>query len=255
MRVDLNSDLGESWGAYELGADADMLSIVSSANVACGFHAGDPNVMRETVIRARDGGVGIGAHPGYLDLWGFGRRKIAGDSLADLEKQTAYQIGALMGLAALEGVKVTHVKTHGALGNLVAEDESVAGAIARATKSVDPDLILVVMPGMATERAGEAAGLRLAREIFADRAYQDNGNLVPRSEPGAVIHDAEAAAASVLAMLEESAVITRSGKRIKGRVDTICVHGDNPAGVQMARALRTSLEAAGIEIAPFHHFL
>ncbi|WP_028465301.1 LamB/YcsF family protein [Nisaea denitrificans] len=255
MRVDLNSDLGESWGAYELGADADMLSIVSSANVACGFHAGDPNVMRETVIRARDGGVGIGAHPGYLDLWGFGRRKIAGDSLADLEKQTAYQIGALMGLAALEGVKVTHVKTHGALGNLVAEDESVAGAIARATKSVDPDLILVVMPGMATERAGEAAGLRLAREIFADRAYQDNGNLVPRSEPGAVIHDAEAAAASVLAMLEEGAVITRSGKRIKGRIDTICVHGDNPAGVQMARALRTSLEAAGIEIAPFHHFL
>ena len=146
-------------------------------------------------------------------------------------------------------------KTHGALGNLVAEDESVAGAIARATKSVDPDLILVVMPGMATERAGEAAGLRLAREIFADRAYQDNGNLVPRSEPGAVIHDAEAAAASVLAMLEEGAVITRSGKRIKGRIDTICVHGDNPAGVQMARALRTSLEAAGIEIAPFHHFL
>lgn len=255
MRVDLNSDLGESWGAYELGADADMLSIVSSANVACGFHAGDPNVMRETVIRARDGGVGIGAHPGYLDLWGFGRRKIAGDSLADLEKQTAYQIGALMGLAALEGVKVTHVKTHGALGNVVAEDESVAGAIARATRSVDPDLILVVMPSMATERAGEAADLRLAREIYADRAYQDNGNLVPRSQPGAVIHDAEEAAASVLRMLGEGAVITQSGKRIKGRIDTICVHGDNPAAVGMARALRTSLETSGVEIAPFHSFI
>ena len=255
MRVDLNSDLGESWGVYELGADADMLSVVSSANIACGFHAGDPDVMRQTVIRARDGNVGIGAHPGYLDLWGFGRRKIAGDSLEDIEKQTAYQIGALMGLAALEGAKVTHVKTHGALGNLVAEDDGVAGAVAKAVKSVDPDLILVVMPGMATERAAEATGLRMAREIYADRTYQDNGNLVPRSQPGAVIHDAEEAAASVLKMLQEGAVITQSGKRIKGRIDTICVHGDNPAAVGMARALRASLEASGVEIAPFHRFV
>ena len=242
MRVDLNSDLGESWGSYALGADADMLSIVSSANVACGFHAGDPNVMRDTVIRARDGGVGIGAHPGYLDLWGFGRRKISGDSLADLEKQTAYQIGALMGLAALEGARVTHVKTHGALGNLVAEDDGVAGAVARAVKSVDPALILVVMPGMATERAADAEGLRMAREIYADRAYQDNGNLVPRSEPGAVIHDADVAAASVLAMLQEGAVITRSGKRIRGRIDTICVHGDNPEGVQAIQEIRALVD-------------
>ena len=255
MRVDLNSDLGESWGVYELGADADMLSVVSSANIACGFHAGDPDVMRQTVIRARDGNVGIGAHPGYLDLWGFGRRKIVGDSLEDIEKQTAYQIGALMGLAALEGANVTHVKTHGALGNLVAEDDGVAGAVAKAVKSVDPDLILVVMPGMATERAAEATGLRMAREIYADRAYQDNGNLVPRSQPGAVIHDAEEAAASVLKMLREGAVITQGGKRIKGRIDTICVHGDNPAAVGMARALRASLEASGVEIAPFHRFV
>jgi len=166
-----------------------------------------------------------------------------------------YQIGALMGLAALEGARVTHVKTHGALGNLVAEDDGVAGAVARAVKSVDPALILVVMPGMATERAADAEGLRMAREIYADRAYQDNGNLVPRSEPGAVIHDAAAAAASVLAMLQEGAVITQGGKRIKGRIDTICVHGDNPAVVEMARALRRSLEASGVEIAPFHHFI
>lgn len=255
MRVDLNSDLGESWGTYELGADADMLAVVSSANIACGFHAGDPNVMRGTVIRARDGGVGIGAHPGYLDLWGFGRRRIVGDSLADLEKMAAYQIGALMGVAALEGAEVTHVKTHGALGNVAAEDDGVAGAIAKAAKAVDPELILVVMPGMATERAGEAAGLRMAREIYADRAYQDNGNLVPRSQPGAVIHDAKEAAGNVLKMLEEGAVVTASGKRLKGRIDTICVHGDNPAAVAMARTLRDRIEAAGVDIAPFHTFV
>lgn len=255
MQVDLNSDLGESWGTYELGADAEMLSIVTSANVACGFHAGDPTVMRETVIRARAGGVGIGAHPSYLDLWGFGRRRIQGDSLADLEKMAAYQIGALMGLAALEGARVTHVKSHGALGNVAAEDDGVALAIARAAKAVDPELIYVVMPGMATERAGEKAGLRMAREIYADRAYQDSGNLVPRSQPGATIHDADAAAEKVLRMLEEGAVITQSGKRIGGRIDTICVHGDNPAAVAMARALRKRIETAGVSVRPFHSFV
>jgi UPF0271 protein len=255
MQVDLNSDLGESWGTYELGADAEMLGIVSSANVACGFHAGDPNVMRETVIRARDGGVGIGAHPGYLDLWGFGRRRIQGDSLHDLEKMAAYQIGALMGLAALEGAKVTHVKSHGALGNVAAEDDEVALAIAKAAKAVDPDLIYVVMPGMATERAGEKVGLRMAREIYADRAYQANGNLVPRSQPGATIHDADEAAENVLRMLESGAVLTQGGGRIEGRIDTICVHGDNPAAVAMARTLRSKLESAGLSIKPFHSFV
>lgn len=255
MRVDLNSDLGESWGVYQLGQDADMLGVVTSANLGCGFHGGDPNVMRETVERAKRNGVGIGAHPSYLDLWGFGRRRIVGDSPADLERQVAYQIGALMGIAALDGAKVTHVKSHGALGNVSAEEDEVALAVARAVKSVDANLILVVMPGMATERAGEATGLRMAREIFADRAYQDNGNLVPRGKPGAVIHDAAEASASVLRMIEEQAVITGSGKRIPARIDTICVHGDNPAAVEMARALRRTLESKGVEIQPFHRFV
>ena len=173
VAIDLNSDRGESWGAYTKGEDDAVLSIITSANVACGYHAGDPVVMCNTLTTAKINEVAVGEHPSYLDLIGFGRRRIVGDSPEVLERQIAYQIGALQGIAAMTNTKVTHVKSHGSLGNVVAEDDDIALSVAKAVKSVDPNLILVVMPGMATERAGEKLGLRLAREVYADRGYQD----------------------------------------------------------------------------------
>ncbi|MCW5731245.1 MAG: 5-oxoprolinase subunit PxpA [Alphaproteobacteria bacterium] len=253
--VDLNCDMGESFGAWTMGSDAEMLDIVSSANVACGFHAGDPLVMAETLQQARRRGVAVGAHPGFLDLWGFGRRQIRGDSPADIERMIAYQIGALMGVAALVGSAVTHVKAHGALSNMAAVEMDLALAIARAVKGVEPGLIFVVMPGNCLERAGEAEGLRLAREVFADRTYDDDGNLTPRKQPGAVIHDAALAAGRVLEMVQDGAIRATSGKRIPVRIDTICVHGDNPAAVAMARAVRGTLEGAGIAIRPMRELV
>ena len=200
--VDLNSDMGEGFGPWQMGDDAAMLDIVTSANVACGWHAGDPNIMYRTAEIAKAKGVSIGAHPGFGDLWGFGRRVIRGDSMADLEKQVAYQIGAMQALATLAGHKVTHVKAHGALGNMINDDEDMALAIGRAIKGVDPALVYVVMPGLPTERVAERLGLAMAREVFADRTYDDNGNLTSRKKDGAVIHDAELAAERVLRMVE-----------------------------------------------------
>jgi UPF0271 protein len=249
-RIDLNSDLGESFGVYSLGDDDAMLTIVSSANVACGFHAGDPLVMADTVDKAARNGVGIGAHPSFLDLWGFGRRPILGERPSDVEKHVIYQIGALQAIAAAAGQRLQHVKTHGSLGNMAAEDEDLAMAVARAIRAVDKDLVFMVMPGLATEKAGEALGLRLAREVYADRAYAANGNLVSRKLPGAVLHDAGAAAERVLRMIEDQAIVTVEGTRIPVRIDSVCVHGDTPGSVAMARALRDRLEAAGIGIAP-----
>ncbi|MDX2104364.1 MAG: 5-oxoprolinase subunit PxpA [Alphaproteobacteria bacterium] len=251
-RIDLNSDLGESFGAWTMGNDEAMLSIVTSANVACGFHAGDPVVMASTLALAQQKGVAVGAHPGFLDLWGFGRRVIRGDSPSDIEAMVAYQIGALQALAARAGLRVTHVKAHGALGNLSAEEEELALAIARAVRAVDRDLMLVAMAGSQQERAAEAMGLAYAREVFADRAYDDAGRLVSRKLPGAVLHDAEACAIRALRMVEDGAVTSQSGKRIPVGIDTICVHGDTPDAVAMARAVRATLEAAGVTVAPFH---
>jgi UPF0271 protein len=251
IAVDLNSDMGESFGVYTLGNDEAMLDIVSSANVACGFHAGDPLVMHKTVSLAKARGVNVGAHPSFLDLWGFGRRPILGESPRDIEKQIVYQIGALQAIAHHAGHRVTHVKTHGSLGNLAAVTPDLAAAVAGAIKALDESLIFVVMPGTETERAGEAAGLRLAREVYADRTYDDSGNLTSRKLPGAVIHDPEEAAARVLAMLEDRAIRSVNGKRIPlSRIDTICVHGDNPAAVAMARAVRARLEQAEVVIRP-----
>ena len=249
--IDLNSDMGEGYGVYSLGDDAAMLDIVTSANIACGFHAGDPLVMFETLSRAKMQGVAVGAHPSFLDPWGFGRRPIMGERPADIEKHVIYQIGALQALAHSTGQKLQHVKVHGALANLAAEDASLADAIARAIKAVDRDLIFVVMPGLETERSGEAAGLRLAREIYADRAYADSGNLVARSLPGAVIHDPQEAAARVRRMVEEGEIVTASGRRMKVRIDTVCVHSDTPGAVEMARRVRSDLVAAGVTIRPF----
>jgi UPF0271 protein len=248
--VDLNSDMGESFGVYTLGHDADMLGIVSSANVACGFHAGDPLVMAETVARAKQNQVDVGAHPSLLDLWGFGRRTIQGEAPEDIEKIVAYQIGALQAIARQAGHRVSHVKTHGALANMAAADLELARALGRAVKAVDRDLIFVVIAGTELERAGAALDLRMAREVYADRTYQDNGQLMPRKMPGAVLHDAAFAARRVLQMVEEQAIRSQSGAKIPVRVDTICVHGDNPAAVGMARAVRDALEGAGVTIRP-----
>lgn len=249
--VDLNADLGESFGAWKMGEDEAMLDIVTSANVACGFHAGDPLVMWRTCELAKARGVAIGAHPSFLDLWGFGRRPILGERPEDILRQCVYQIGALRAVAAAAGHRVTHVKPHGSLGNMAAEDDGLAGAVAEATALVDRSLILVAMPGSALERAGERLGLAVAREVFADRAYDDRGMLVSRKLPGAVLHDAEAAAQRIVRMLEEGAITSQSGKKIPARIDTICVHGDNPAAVAMARTVRSALERAGVAVRPF----
>lgn len=248
--IDLNCDMGESFGAWMMGADAEMLKIVSSANVACGFHGGDPLVMFETVARAREEGVGIGAHPSFFDVWGFGRRNIQGEKPEDIEKIVVYQIGALQAVARAVGHRVGHVKAHGTLANIAAIDSPTALAIGRAIAAIDRDLIYVVMAGSELERAARELGLPMAREIYADRAYDDGGNLVSRKQPGAVLHDPEEAAERVLAMVREGAIISRSGKRIPVAIDTVCVHGDNPDAVAMASRVRDRLEAAGIAIRP-----
>ena len=255
MRIDLNTDLGESFGAWTMGDDAAMLDRVTSANVACGFHAGDPVVMHRTMAAARDRGVSVGAHPGFLDLWGFGRRPILGDSPADIEAMVVYQIGAARAVAASVGLRLAHVKVHGALSNMAMVDPDLAAAVARAVRAVDRDLILVVMPGLALEKAGLDQGLLVAREVFADRTYDDDGNLTSRKVAGAVIHDAAAAAARVLRMVEDGAVTAVTGKRLPMRIDTVCVHGDNPRAVAMAGAVRDALLAAGAELRPFPEFL
>ena len=251
MIIDLNCDMGEGFGPWPMGDDEAMLDIVSSANIACGFHAGDPSIMFRTAEIAKRKGVAIGAHPGFNDLHGFGRRMIRGDSPAEIERMIAYQIGAMQAVASLAGHKVTYVKAHGSLNNMANEDESLALAIARAIKGVDAGLVNVCMPGLLMEKASDRIGLPVAREIFADRTYEDDGTLTSRKKPGAVLHDPVAASERVLRMVQERAVVTTSGKRIPVEIDTICVHGDEPSAVAMARAVRAKLEENGIAIAPF----
>jgi len=253
--IDLNCDMGEGFGVYSLGDDDAMLEIVTSANIACGFHAGDPLVMARTLAGAKARGVGAGAHPSFLDLWGFGRRPILGESPADVGKQIVYQIGALQALAHAEGFRLSHVKTHGSLGNMANEDIDLARAVAAAIKAVDPALIFVVMPGLPTERAGEEMGLKLAREIYADRAYADNGNLASRKLPGAVLHDAAAAAERILRIVESGEITSIGGRRIPVRADTVCVHGDTPDAVAMARAVKARLAGAGFAVRPMAEWL
>jgi UPF0271 protein len=251
MKIDLNSDMGEGFGRWRMGDDEAMLGIVTSANVACGWHAGDPNIMFRTAERAKANGVAVGAHPGFNDLWGFGRRIIHGDTGADIERMIAYQIGALQAVAALAGTRVTFVKAHGTLNTMANEDEDLALAIARGIKGVDRGLVNVCMPGLAMERMSERIGLPVAREVFADRTYEDNGNLTSRKKPGSVLHDAEAAAERVVRMVQDGAITTVTGKRIPVQIDTICVHGDEPTAVAMARTVRAALEANGMTLAPF----
>lgn len=249
LRVDLNSDLGEAFGVWPMGDDLAMLGLVSSANIACGFHAGDPMVMTRTVRAAKAAGVGIGAHPGYADLQGFGRRPMA-LSGAEIEALLAYQIGALKGIAAACGTVVRHVKPHGALSNLAAVDAEAALAVARGIQATDAGLILLAPAGSAMVAAGRRLGLAVAEEVFADRNYDDDGNLVPRSRPEAMVHDADEAAANVLRMVTRGLLRSVGGKDIPCRAQSVCVHGDDPRAVALARHLRDRLEAAGVAIAP-----
>ena len=251
MHIDLNSDLGESFGPWRMGDDAAMLDIVTSANVACGFHAGDPDIMFRTAELALAKGVAIGAHPGFDDLRGFGRRVIRGDSPAQIERAVACQIGALQAVAALAGHRVTYVKAHGALNNMANEDRDLALAVARAIRGVDPILRNMVMPGLLMERASEEVGVPVIREIFADRTYEESGQLTPRGRPGAVIHDPEIAAERVAAAVRDGAITAVTGRPVPVAIDTICVHGDNPSAVALARRVRTRLEAEGITLRPF----
>jgi 5-oxoprolinase (ATP-hydrolysing) subunit A len=248
--IDLNCDCGESFGAYVIGDDAAMLGLVTSANVACGFHAGDPEVMAATFRVAKEKGVAVGAHPSFPDLQGFGRRRLP-FSAAEIERLVAYQIGAALALAAYTGHKLTHVKPHGALSNVATEEEDVADAIARATKAVEPRLFFLAVAGTKLEAAGNAEGLAVAREIYADRAYGDDALLLPRSQQGAVLHEPETIASRVLAMLNEGAVIAVSGKRIPIGIDSVCVHGDTPNAVAIAKAVRRRLIEAGITLKSF----
>lgn len=250
LRIDLNSDLGEGYGPWPMGDDANMLAIVTSANIACGGHAGDAETMFATLCLARAKGVTIGAHPGYADRTGFGRRIIP-MSVAEIERMVATQIGALMGVAALTGITVRYVKAHGALANLAADDRNVAGAIATATAAVSRDLALLAISGTELETAGSKAGLQVFSEVFADRAYLPNGRLVPRSHPNAMIHDAEIAAKRLIGFLDTGLMPTIGGAAIPLVAHSICIHGDSPGAVLMARDIRTALENAGISLTPF----
>jgi len=249
--IDLNSDLGESYGAWRIGRDGEMLDIVSSANVACGFHAGDPLEMVKTVRLCRQKGVSIGAHPGFDDLHGFGRRRISGNSADQLAAMVVYQIGALQAIAASQGSRVHHVKMHGALSNMCMTDRWMADVFARAVRTLSTDLVIMAVAQTEIQRAAEAVGGPLVREVFADRSYNDDGTLVSRSQQGAVIHDAAQAADNVLRMIDEQALTSINGVKVPVRPETVCVHGDNPQAVGLAATLRARLEQAGHRIARF----
>ena len=251
-RIDINCDMGESFGAWDKGDDAEMLKIVSSANVACGFHAGDPDTMATTFVLARDRNVAVGAHPGFADLMGFGRRRIP-YSATEIERLVAYQIGAAQAMAQYVGHPITHVKPHGALGNLAQEDKDVARAVCNAIKAVDPALIcLSIALGQQQQIAAEM-GLTVVSEIFADRGYDDDGVLLSRGRQGAVIRDPAEAGRRVGAMVTEGAIITATGKRIPTAIDSVCVHGDTPEAVPIAAAVREALERQGYAITNFIH--
>lgn len=249
IKMNLNADMAEGFGAYDVGDDSGILKIIGSANIACGFHAGDPLIMRRVVAEAKQNGVTIGVHPGFNDLWGFGRRRI--DTRPDdLESMVAYQIGALQAMAAYSDVKVTHLKPHGALNNMAAENSEYALAIGRAIKTVDSNIIYVALAGSEMEKAGRKLGLRVAVEGFCDRQYDDDGNLTSRKIPGSVLKDPAAATRQVIDMVVNNFITSRNGKKIPCKVHSLCVHGDEPTGVATARAVREALEKAGVKLVP-----
>ena len=247
--INLNADIAEGWGVYDIGNDAELMRVIKSASVACGFHAGDANTMHRLCMLAKDLGVSVGAHPGFNDLWGFGRRRIQMKP-QDLELMVAYQIGALQAVAAYAGLKVTHLKAHGALNNMAAEDAAYAMAIGRAIQAVDRNIIYVALYGTEMQKAAEKLGLPMALEGFPDRRYADDGNLASRAIPGSVLKDPKAAAEQALRMVRDGEIIALNGKRIKVKLHTLCVHGDEATGVAVARAIRQALEAADISVVP-----
>lgn len=247
MRIDLNSDLGESFGPWPMGQDSALMDSISSANIACGFHAGDPGTMRATLALARDKGVAVGAHPGFPDLVGFGRREMKA-SPAEVEDFVLYQVCALAGMAAAQGMRLQHVKPHGALYNMACKDRALADAIAKAVASLDRALILFGLPNSELLRAGQAAGLSVAAEVFADRAYDPDGSLTSRSKHGSVIHDTRQVVERAIVMVRDKRVVAIDGSTIALQADTICLHGDTPGAAEHARAVRRGLESAGIQI-------
>jgi len=249
MDINLNGDMAEGFGAYDIGADEALLGVIGSANVACGYHAGDPTIMRRFVARAKAAGVSVGAHPGFADLQGFGRRRIAMDP-AEVEDMIIYQIGALQAVCAAEGVRVGHVKPHGALANMAAEDNAYADAITRATLAADRDLILVALAGSEQEKSALNMDANLAREGYADRLYSDDGNLADRRISGSLFHEPARAIEQALGMVFDRQVVTRSGKVRSVEIDTICVHGDGPQAVAIATAVRDALVSRGARTPP-----
>ncbi len=247
MRIDLNSDVGESFGAYTIGHDAGLMKSITSANIAAGFHGGDPTVLRDTIRLARKNGVAVGAHPGFPDLVGFGRREL-NVTPREAEDCVLYQLAAVAGVASAEGVRLQHVKPHGALFNMAVKDPELASAIARAVAAFDASLILFGLPGSQILHAGRAAGLRVAAEVFADRAYEPNGQLVSRRKPGAVIHDAGLVVARAVRMVKDGRVVSSDGTVVPLESDTICLHGDTPGSDDLAAKVRAGLEAAGITV-------
>ena len=248
-RVDLNGDVGESYGAWTLGHDADVIPSLSSVNVACGFHAGDPTVMRRTVRLAVHHGAAVGAHPGFPDLVGFGRRPLAA-SAGEVEDLVLYQVGALAGVVTAEGGHLAHVKPHGALYHMAAADRVLADAVARAVASFDRRLVLFGLAGSHALDAGRAAGLRVAAEVFVDRAYDAQGRLVDRSVMGAVIDDSGTVVARATRMVSDGLVNALTGETLHLVPDTLCVHGDTPGAVKLAAGIRAGLEACGVSVEP-----
>ena len=245
LAVDLNCDLGESFGAYQLGHDAAVLQYVTSANIACGFHAGDPSVMRRTVQLALERGVAVGAHPGLPDLVGFGRREMA-VSREEVYDMVVYQVGALMAFVQAEGGVLHHVKPHGALYNMAAVSAVLAEALAEAVYKVQPRAVLYGLAGSELIKAGERLGLATAHEVFADRTYRQNGTLTPRSSPGALITEQADAALQVLRMVKEGRVASQQGQDVLIRADTVCIHGDGPHALAFARHIQEVLRSEGI---------
>lgn len=250
LSIDLNCDLGESFGAYTIGMDAEVLPFVTSANIACGYHAGDPLVMQKSVAMCKKLGVKVGAHPGLPDLQGFGRRKMA-VTPAEAEAFTAYQIGALKAFCNEAGVPLHHVKPHGALYNMAAKDRALADAICRAVRYAAPGAMLLALSGSEMVRAAKAAGLTVASEVFADRAYQPDGTLVPRGTPGAMITDENEAIRRVLQMASQGTVTAIDGSVIAIQADSVCVHGDGPKALAFVQKIQAALAEKQIAAVPF----
>ena len=256
-QIDLNSDVGESFGAYNIGLDEAVIPLISSANIACGFHAGDPLVMAKTVTLARENGVGIGAHPGLPDLMGFGRRAMD-VSLEEIKHYVTYQVGALQAFSAQRGLLLQHVKPHGALYNMAVRDTEISNAIAEVISRLDENLILVVLAGANRddlEAISKRHSIRFAFEFFGDRAYNPDGSLVNRKLPGAVLHDDGAVAERVIKLVETGTVSAVDGSEIELKADTICVHGDNPEALALVKKILTTLTDSGITVRPMGTFL